>query len=376
MTDYRMSIAAIAAERRLQLSRRLLLGAPLAIAAASRPLGSYAQPPSVLTVLIVNSAVRGPLKVAIQDQAHCAVNDEPYTSSTDSVARLVAPGRSSRYDLMASAVEFSRLPLLGIKAGDEKVQSIDLSLVPNFSAIGDSAKPSIGQRDGKVYLVPFLFGYDSVVFNRGKMPEDDPATQSWGAILDDKNAGRIGWFDVAQQMIMAAGLFLGHLAPESMSRGELDDVIKFLIAKKKNVRAIWANYAEGINLMANGEIVCTYGTVPMRVELQSKGFDVAGAWPKEGVLTVSNVAYIPKEAKHPALANAAINASLDAPYAAQLPKISGYLSTSKLGVSGLTPEEQQKLGYGILEGKIKQHGLNLPQDMKSWIEGWNRVKSA
>lgn len=376
MSDYRMAMLAIAAEKRFQVNRRWLIGASAAIATVSRPVSSWAQSPSVLTVMIVNSAVRGPLKVAIQDQAHCTVNDEPYTSSTDSVARLIAPGGESRYDLMASAVEFSRLPLMGMKAGDEKVQPVDLSRIPNFSEIGDSAKPSIGQRDGKVFLVPFLFGYDSVVFNRDKVPENDPATQSWGTIFDDKYAGRIGWFDVAQQMIMAASLFLGHPAPESMSRNELDDVVKFLIAKKKNVRSIWANYAEGINLMATGEIVCTYATVPMRVELEAKGFNVAGAWPKEGVLTVTNVAYIPKGAKHPELANVVINALLGASYSTQLPKVSGYLSTSMLGAAALKPEEKQALGYGILEGKIKHHGLNLPQDMNSWIEGWNRVKSA
>jgi spermidine/putrescine transport system substrate-binding protein len=374
MTTDAKFAAMISRGRWSRISRRSLLGAA-AIAASTRPFRAAAEDP-VLTVLIVNSALSGPLKAAIQDEAHCVINDEPYTSSTDSVSRLAAPGGSSRYDLMASAVEFSRLPLLGEKPGDERVQPVDVSLIPNFSAIAETARDAIGQRDGKIYLVPFLFGYDSVVYNRDKMPEDDPDTQSWGAIFEDKYAGRIGWFDVAQQMIMAAGLYLGHVAPETMQRGDLDEVVRFLIAKKKNVRAIWANYAEGINLMATGEIVCTYGTVPMRVELQSKGFNVTGAWPKEGVISVTNVAYIPKDAKSPKVANAAINAMLSAPYASQLPKVSGYLSTSTLGASALTPEQRKALGYGILEGQIKHHGLNLPQDMKVWIEGWNRVKSA
>src|SRR5262249_2242978 len=292
------------------ISRRLLLTGMASAVAAGCGASARAEVPNVLTTLIVNSALRGPLKEAIQEEAHCTVNDEPYTSSTDSVSRLMAPGGSSRYDLMASAVEFSRLPLIGQKAGEERVQPIDLSLVPNFSQIADSAKDAVGQRDGKIYLVPFLFGYDSVVYNRDKMPENDPYTQSWGAIFEDKYAGRIGWFDVAHQMIMSAAMYLGHAMPETMPKSDFDEVIRFLAAKKKNVRAIWTNYAEGINLMATGEIVCTYGTVPMRVELQSKGFNVTGAWPKEGVISVTNVLYIPKDAKNGKTAHSAINAML------------------------------------------------------------------
>jgi spermidine/putrescine-binding protein len=359
------------------LTRRTVLGASLgALAAASLPARVGAQTPPTISVLMVNSALNATLKTFVQEEAKCVINDAAFTSSSDTVSRLAAPGGSSRYDLMAGSVEFSRVPLLGAKAGDERVQPMDLSLIPNFAQIADAAQGAIGQRDGKVYLVPIFFGYDTVIFNRDKVPEDDPYTNSWGAIFEDKYAGRIGWFDVAQQTIAAAGLYLGHAAPETMDAKDLETVIKFLIAKKKNVRAMWTDYAVGTNLMATGEIVCTYGTVPMRVELQTKGFNVTGARPKEGVLSVTNVAYIPKDAKNPKPAHAAINAMLNTRYASELPKASGYLSTSKLGGAAFTAEQRKALGYGILDGSIKHHGLLFPAQFNAWLEGWNRVKSA
>jgi len=161
-----------------------------------------------------------------------------------------------------------------------------------------------------------------------------------------------------------------------MESKDLEDVTKFLIAKKKNVRAIWADYAVGTNLMATGEIVCTYGTVPMRVELQAKGFNVAGAQPKEGVLTVTNVAYIPKDAKNPKPAHAVINAMLTGEYGSELVKASGYVSTSNLGAAAFTPEQRKALGYNILDGSVKHHGLLFPPQMNAWLEAWTRVKSA
>jgi spermidine/putrescine-binding protein len=359
------------------LTRRAVLGASLGtLAAASLPARVGAQTPPTISVIMVNSALNATLKAWVQEDAKCIINDSPFTSSSDTVSRLAAPGGSSRYDLMASSVEFSRVPLMGAKAGEERVQPIDLSLIPNFAQLADAAQGAIGQRDGKTYLVPIFFGFDTVLFNRDKVPEDDAYTNSWGAIFEDKYAGRIGWYDVAHQMMMAAGLYLGHAAPETMDAKDLEAVVKFLIAKKKNVRAMWTDYAVGTNLMATGEIVCTYGTVPMRVELQTKGFNVAGARPKEGVLSVTNVAYIPKDAKNPKPAHAAINALLSARYAAELPKASGYLSTSKLGAAAFTEAQRKALGYGILDGSIKHRGLLFPAQFNAWLEGWNRVKSA
>jgi len=362
---------------RSTFSRRAVLRASLAaLAATITPSRLLAQTKPTVSVLMVNSAINPKLKAILEEEAGCTINEGAYTSSSDSVARLMAPGGSSRYDLMLSAVEFSRIPLMGPSAGQERVQPFDVGSMPNYTQIADSAHSAIGERGGKIYLVPIFFGYDTVIFNKDKVPEDDAYTNSWGAIFEDKYAGRIAWFDAAQQMIMAAGLYLGHQNPEMMDSKDLQSVIQFLTAKKKNVRAMWTDYAVGTNLMATGEIVCTYGTVPMRVELQAKGFNVAGARVKEGVLTVTNVAYIPKDAKNPKPAQAIVNAMLGGRYGSELVKATGYLSTSKLGAAPFTPEQRKALGYGVLDGSVKHHGLLFPAQMNAWLEGWNRVKSS
>ena len=337
---------------------------------------THAQSGPTLEVLLANALVSGPLKGILEAEAKVKINDAPFQSSTDVVARLVAPDGTARYNLMMSHSIFSRGPVLGPSAGQEKCTALDLAKIPNFSQLADTFKGDILERDGRVFGIPIMWGYDTVVYNKDVVPENDPYTQSWGLIFEDKYAGRIGWFDTAHQMIMAAGLYLGNKKPEAMSTPELNEVGKFLTAKKKNVRTLWTSFAQGANLLSSGEIVATFGAIPVRYGLQQKNFPVLGAWCKEGVLSFVQPAYIPKDSVNQEAAHAMINAMLGKSYASQLSTVSGYLSASKLGALDLSGDEKKRWGYGILDGSTTHYPLRMPPNLQQWIEVWARVKSA
>jgi spermidine/putrescine-binding protein len=361
------------------VGRRRLLQAGAAastVAAAGRPVRGRAEEPTPIDTMIVNAVLTGALREAIQKEANCIINDAPFQTSTDTVARLNAPGGTSRYDLMGSSYEFSRQPILGVKPGTERVLALDLSLIPNYGKIVPAGQQGIGKRDDKVYMIPFGFGFDSVVFNRDHVPEDDPYTQSWGALFEDKYAGRIGWYDVAVLIMCAAGLYLGHPVPYKMDKSELEDVIRFLSVKKKNVRSFFTTTAQAVHLMMTGEIYCAYGTLPTRAQLAQQGLNVGYAFPKEGVMSLINDVYIPKDAKNPRVAHAVINAMLGEAYAQQLSKVSGYLSASSYGPEMMSPADRKTYGYGVLDGTVKHVGEYFPDNINIWIEGWARIKSA
>lgn len=351
-------------------------GAALSMGGAMTGNPAHAQSGPTLEILVANALVSGPLKGILEAEAKCKINDAPFQSSTDVVARLVAPGGTGRYNLMMSHSIFSRAPVLGERAGQEKTTALDLKKIPNFSQVADTFKGDILERDGKVFGIPVMWGYDTVVFNSSVVPENDPYTQSWGCIFEDKYAGRIGWFDTAHQMIMAAGLYMGNKKPEAMSTAELNEVGKFLIAKKKNVRTLWTSFAQGANLLASGEIVATFGAIPVRYGLQQRGLPIASAWCKEGVLSFVQPAYIPKDSSNQDAAHAVINAMLGKAYASQLSTVSGYLSASRLGAQDLKPDERRRWGYGILDGTTAHYPLRMPPNLQQWIEVWARVKSA
>jgi spermidine/putrescine-binding protein len=337
---------------------------------------AYGQAGATLEILVANALVSGPLKGILENEAKIKINDAPFQSSTDVVSRLVAPGGTGRYNLMMSHSIFSRAPVLGERAGAEKTAALDLKKIPNSQHVAEVFKGDWLERDGKVYGIPIMWGYDTVLFNTSQVPEKDAYTQSWGCMFEDKYAGRIGWMDVAHQMMMAGALYLGHKAPETMSTPELNELGKFLISKKKNVRTVWTSFAQCANLLATGEVVATFGPIPVRYGLQQKGLPITNAWCKEGVLSFVQPAYIPKDSSNQDAAHAMINAMLGQTYASQLSPVSGYLSASKLGSRELSASERARWGYGILDGSTKHYPLRMPPNLSQWIEVWTRVKAA
>jgi spermidine/putrescine transport system substrate-binding protein len=339
------------------------------------PAVSLAQSAKPIETLGIGALFTPALKPIVEKEANVSLTNGPFQSSVDAVSRLTAPG-GTQYDLIISSYDFSQPVVMGAKAGDERTQPIKLDLVPNIKNINDVSQYALSPRDGKYYIVPICWGFDTVLYNRDHVPENDPYTQSWGLLFEDKYAGRIAWWDTSLNMLLAAGLYLGHAKPDLMDRKDLDEVAKFLISKKKNVRTIFTTFAQGTNLLASGEVVVAYGLVTMRVELEQKGVNIAGSWAKEGVLSLIQSGYIPKSSSRAESANAVINTMLDKTYAGALTRACGYLSTSKLAQQEFTPDERKRYGFGMFDGTVKHYPQKMPTSMNMWIETWSRVKSA
>ena len=366
-----MSAGAGAVSRR----RALQLAAGTA-AAALLPTNARAQAPVALDVIVPNVLVQGKLKEIIEREAQVKINDLPFQSTPDSVSRVLAPGGTSRYNVVLAQTDFSRVPMLGPTPGSEKVAPFDLAKMPNAADMADVFKNDIVGRDGKAYGIPVMMGYDSVLYNRGAVPDDDDYTKSWGMIFEDKYAGRIGWFDAPHHMLMATGLYLGHKEPEKMTPAEVNEAGRFLISKKKNVRTIWTSFAQCASLLTSGEVVSTYGPIPVRQGLQNQNVNVTNAWCKEGVLSFIAALYIPKDSANQDKSQAVVNSILGLTYSNQMTPISGYLGANKNAGASLTKEEKLRGGYGIYTGETKHYPLRMPASMPTWIEVWSRVKSA
>ncbi|HZP75050.1 MAG TPA: extracellular solute-binding protein [Pseudolabrys sp.] len=356
--------------------RALLLGS-----AAAGTLAWLGDGPAVAEDKPVTAIMPGPfipdsVRPLIEKKANTKVENAPYVSPTDTLAKLLAPGGTSRYDLMISVTPFVRGPILGAKSGDEKVAPLNMSLIPNASKVMDLFKPDIVTRDGKTYMLPVIWGYDSVIYNADKIPPADPLTQSWGVLFDDKYAGRVAWRDDAQMMIMAAGLHLGISDPASMSAADLKKVTAFLTQKKKNVRTMWSTFAAAVNLMSSGEVWAMYGWIPMRAALQKRGMNVTNNWPSESLLIWSQGAFIPKDSPNAKASHAVINAYLDNEVGKTLVADTNYPTTSSEISGAFSPEERKKLGLDIVERKVKVYPLKFPVAMDQWLEAWNTVKSA
>jgi spermidine/putrescine transport system substrate-binding protein len=355
--------------------RALQIGATGA-AAAMLPDVVKAQAPVTLDVILPNVLVQGKLKEIIEQEAKVKINDLPFQSTPDSVSRVLAPGGTSRYNVVLAQTDYSRVPMLGSKAGDEKAAAYEMTKMPNAIDMADVFKNDMVTRDGKVYGIPIIMGYDSVLFNRGEVPEKDEYTQSWGMIFGDKYAGRIAWFDAPHHMLMAAGLYLGKKEPEKMTKDEINEVGRFLISQKKNVRTFFTSFAQCASLLTSGEVVAAYGPIPVRQGLQQKGVNVTNAWCKEGILSFIAALYIPKDSANQDKSHAFVNTILGPDYIDQMTPFSGYLGANKKAGASLTKEQRLAAGFGIYTGETKHYPLRLPAIMPTWVEVWSRVKSA
>jgi spermidine/putrescine-binding protein len=361
----------------LEIDRRSLIAGSAAAGAAAL-LGGV---PALADDKPVTAIMPGPfipdaVRLLIEKKAATKVENAPYVSPTDTLAKLLAPGGTSRYDLMISVTPFVRNPILGAKSGDEKVAPLDLSLIPNAVKIMDLFKPDIITRDGKTYMLPVVWGYDSVIYNADKIPPEDSLTQSWGVLFDDKYAGHIAWRDDAHGMILTAGLHLGMSDPAALSASDLKKVTGFLTEKKKNVRTMWSTFGSAVSLMSSGEVWAMYGWIPMRAALQKRGMNVTNNWPKEGLLIWSQGAFIPKDSPNAKASHAVINAYLDTEVGKTLAAETNYPTTSAEISGAFSPEERRKLGLDIVERGVKVYPLKFPTAMDQWLEAWNTVKSA
>ena len=338
-------------------------------------MSAYAQQKTI-TAVFAGVILPDKVRPVVENATNVKINNLPYVSPTDTVAKLTAPGGTSRYDFMVSNTSFMRGPLLGERDGQELAMALDMSKVPNAAKLLPLFKDEPIRRTGKTYSVPIFWGYDSVIYNKKKIPEDAALTQSWKVLFDDKYAGRVALRDDAHQSIAAAALSMGHKKPFDMDAKDLGEVTKFLIAKKKNFRTMWTQFGEAVNMMSSGEVDAMYGWIVMRAVLQRRGLEVTNNWPTDGLLFWNQAAFIPKHAPNPNEAHAVLNAMCGLEYGLALTRETEYLATSSGLATALSAEDQRRYGYDLLERGLNLVPLAWPRNMDGWIEAWGRVKAA
>lgn len=360
--------------------RTFLKGAGIAglggLAAATLPFSqAFARSKKVVAVM-PGVFIPDPARPIVEKLSGAKVENAPYVSPTDTLAKLMAPGGTRNYDMMISLTQFVKGPALGEKDGDERLRALDMSRIPNAQKLMPLFKKDIVSRAGKTYMIPIVWGYDSVIYNADRIPTGDKLTQSWGVLFDDKYKGRIAWRDDAHGMIMAAALHRGHPDPVAMDASDLKDITAFLIDRKKNVRTMWTKFGEAVNLISSGEVWAMYGWIAQRAALQKQGLNVTNNWPVDGLLTWNQSGFIPKDSPNAAAAEAVINAMLSKEYGRKLTEVTNYPSTSSDVAALFSAADKRKLGFDIVDRGVKLYGLNFPANIDKWVEAWNTIKTA
>lgn len=312
----------------------------------------------------------------VEEKFGVKLENLPYVSPTDTLAKLMAPGGTSSYDLMISVTPFVRGPVMGESSGDEQLMALDMSKIPNAKNIMPLFNDSIVKRDGNTYMLPIVWGYDSVLYNTDHVPEDDESTHTWKVLFDDRYKGRVALRDEPHQSVMVAALAMGVEDPVKMDKSDLAEVQKFLISKKGNIRTLWTKFGEAVNLMSSGEVWAMYGWIAMRAALQKQGHNVTNNWPSDGLIVWDQSGFVPKDAPNPEGAHAVINAMLSDEFGKILTDVTNYPSTSEKVAALYDADKQRELGFDVSDRGVKLYPMAWPENMDMWIETWAAFKAA
>jgi spermidine/putrescine-binding protein len=267
-------------------------------------------------------------------------------------------------------------PFIPAMADQGILQPIDMSQIPNAKALyPDFAHPDyVFGKDGKQYGVPFVWGYDSLLYNADVVEESD----SFGVLFADKYKGHIGLRDDAFFGLSTAALFLGKEQPFALSAKDLQEVKKFLIAKKPIFRTFWSSFADVVTLMKNKDIWATAGWLPIYWVLkQTEHMNVRYPVPREGAPGWVACMVIPKETKSVEAVHRFTNWMLSPEWATPIAQDKGYYSTGDLGVAGLSSEVKQALNYDNLDAQMKKlKWSTFPTNLQDWTEAWTEFKAA
>ena len=143
----------------------------------------------------------------------------------------------------------------------------------------------------RVSFLPYVHNVDSFGYNTDTVPEGEPyETESWAWLLDPRWRGRvalvneptIGIFDAALAA-QAAGL-MEFADIGAMTRSEIDRLFEILIELKQagHYCGLWNSVPQSVDFFERGRAVIASMFSPGVATLNSKGYPVHYAAPKEG----------------------------------------------------------------------------------------------
>ena len=227
--------------------------------------------------------------------------------------------------------------------------------------------------DGKLYALPYYWGYDSVVYNAKHMPDGG---ETWGRLWDDRYKGRLSLRDDALSSIQPVALFLGY-NPNRLTKAQLEDCKKFLISKKQHFRQLWSTYAEAVNLLRSEEVWALWGWLPMVASLRKEGMDIRYGMPKERAIAWFSSYIISKDTKVLPACHAFLDWVLDEKFAMAMTRDYGYRMTTTVHLKNLTPAEIKEMQLDDIPGLVSKLFIQeLPENLNDWVQAWSEFKSA
>jgi spermidine/putrescine transport system substrate-binding protein len=163
------------------------------------------------------------------------------------------------------------------------IQPWDTSLLPSFKNLNPLLAQR-GQQNGKQYLIPWDWGYASLLYRSDKI---DPADATgWELAWNPKYKGRISLWDGAGSNFEVAALKLGYHDMDTMSSDQITNAKNALIQQKPLNKFYWASeYSQMQPAFKAGDIWIAYTWQDAYVSMTGAGLKVSYLNPSQGKLS-------------------------------------------------------------------------------------------
>ena len=163
------------------------------------------------------------------------------------------------------------------------VQPWDTSLLPSFSQLNPHLL-SATQYRGKQYLIPWDWGYGSLLYRTDKIDPSDAT--GWELAWNTKYSGKVSLWNGASTNFEIAALKLGYPNMDVFSQSQLQGAKQALIQQKPLNKLYWGSeYSQEQPNFKSGEVWITYAWQDSLVSMTSAGLKCAFLQPSQGRLS-------------------------------------------------------------------------------------------
>ena len=209
--------------------------------------------------------------------AKFGANGLKYTYIVNDTEAINKARSGVQFDLMHPCIEN-----LQDYVNSKLVQPWDTSLLPSFKNL-NPVLTKRGQIGGKQYMIPWDWGYASVLYRTDKVSPAD--AKGWELFWNSKYKGRIAIWDGAQSNFEVAGLYLGFPKIDNQTSDQVKKSKDALIKQKPLNKFYWkSEYSDMQPAFKAGDIWITYSWQDAYVNMKNAGLKVAFMEPRQGKL--------------------------------------------------------------------------------------------
>lgn len=163
------------------------------------------------------------------------------------------------------------------------VQPWDTDLLPSFKNLNPYLVDK-GKVDGKQYMIPWDWGYASLLYRSDKIAPEDAT--GWELAWNKKYSGKIALWNGSGSNLEVAALKLGYKNMDTMSPDQLTKAKQALVEQKPLNKFYWSSeYGQMQPAFKSGDIWVTYSWQDAYVAMSKAGLKVGYLDPSQGKLS-------------------------------------------------------------------------------------------